>query len=1343
MWEIQEMGGLVMSLKRMAQVLCVMALLCGCVFSQSTTGTMTGTIVDSSNASVPGVQIEIKNLSTGAVRTTVSGPEGLFAFNSLEPARYNMTAKATGFKAYTQTGIDITANAPRDLGKVALVLGALTEEVSVVAISTPVQTTSSENSKLIDSGQMVDLTLKGRDLFAVLQTIPGVYFGNVYLTGGDSTSEGNAMGTMSINGGGEARVNFQVDGIVDLDTGSNGTTHYEPTMDSIAEMRVLTSNYQAEFGRNSSGTVSVVTKGGSQEFHGSASVNKRHEMFNAKSFFFNENNQQKAIYRFFVYGYSIGGPVYIPKLVNTQKKKLFFFFSQEYTKQRPAVTTAVTMVPTPAQLLGNFADRCPANNVACGSAGALTDGTGNAVPAYNLNTMIGTQYYDATSAGYGQAMLKFLPSPNLCTAASGINAGAAISPSNCPSGFNTSVYNQSWNYNDNYYWQFNEVHPRRNDTARLDFNLTSKLTSWARYINDYDMDQTNAGLPMKNAAGQWAPMSSDHPNPGHGWGVGITYTISPTFGKSYNTWSYYPHDDSQILRSNMGNPPSFDNFTTDPSFVNDKNQNRPTLTPGSQNFFVGIPALTYGGSYIPNEANPAQGQCGGVCPYTNYNDIYSFNDAVSKVQGKHNLKAGLYYERTGKVQYAQQGNYMGAYNFQSNTAMAADTTDGFANGWLGNFNNYQEGTRVIGDYWFSQIEAFIQDNWRVSRRLTVDAGIRFYYMPPITDLNTGAAGGAAWVRSAYNPAAAERIYYPGCKVSVATSACPGASQYAVDLATGYQTFPALQGTMVPASVGGYSTTPTPFPGMVVAGTGVLPKGLYTVNSASPAPRIGFAWDVFGNGKTAVRGGAGIFLNRGDFNQISGYVGQPPLTYNQTIYYSPINSIVTNRAALLANAAISPIGPGSDYLGKQPYESDYNGSLMVQQNVGFSTVFEASWVFNLRRHIPAATLQNYTPPYAQYNPAWVSPIISQSLLNPATNGGLTQGNAGGLDLSSNYFYGALQASGQCPTCVQGLGQFSANNFDMSSDTHSLQIVVRRNMTKHLSYQLSYNFQKTMNTYGNGGNGNFVTHSTLFPDKFRNWGPQYLPTPQVLTVNYVYEAPNLGQKLNFKPLGWITDHWTWSGITQWRSDAMAGVPGVPGFTGSSSTNDPVENWTGTGNEGARMLVVGDYHLSAIGQSVQYNGLGAGAVGTSQGSPATTGYGANGSAGNQLINEAAWQIPYPCSRTAAANPIYGVGQTLECFGNAGGGQLINVPGTRITNFDMTFTKNFPLKSEKRVLLFRAEMYNIFNHAQFTGWNLAPNYDWNNWKNGVLVQTSNNLGRYTSTTNPRQMSMSLRLQF
>jgi hypothetical protein len=493
----------------------------------------------------------------------------------------------------------------------------------------------------------------------------------------------------------------------------------------------------------------------------------------------------------------------------------------------------------------------------------------------------------------------------------------------------------------------------------------------------------------------------------------------------------------------------------------------------------------------------------------------------------------------------------------------------------------------------------------------------------------------------------------------------------------------------------------------------------------------------------VRGGIGISLNRSDFNLTQFHSQQQPAAGdNRSIYYTNINSIT--NPSILNNANIAPIAPNTDFIGRQHIESTYNGSLQIQRNVGFSTVVEASWVFNLRRHIPSSQAINYTPLFAGYDPSWVSPL-SQYLLNPTKNGGLTQGNANGLNLSANYFYGP----NLCAGCVAGLGALVRENFDSSANYHSLQVAVRRNMTRHLAFGLSYTFGKTMSTgavgLGNGSTG--ASHSAMFPDKYRNWGPSYYPTPQFATVNYVYEAPDLGQKLHFKPLGWITDHWTWSGLTQIRSNAMTGVPSIT-LSNTNSTSNPLENWTGS-SEGARVFVVGDYRLSGIGQSAQHNGLAAAAVSQTS-APLSSGYtttqyavNPNGSAGNQLINEAAFRQPYPCSATPASNPVYGIGKSMDCFGNAGAGSLINLPGTRIFNFDMTFTKDFPLKSERRVLKFRAEMYNVFNHPQFTGGNISPSYDWNNWKSGVLVQTSNTLGRYTNTVNPRQMSMSLRLEF
>ncbi len=391
----------------------------------------------------------------------------------------------------------------------------------------------------------------------------------------------------------------------------------------------------------------------------------------------------------------------------------------------------------------------------------------------------------------------------------------------------------------------------------------------------------------------------------------------------------------------------------------------------------------------------------------------SFNDNLSKAWGKHNFKAGLYYERTGKVEQNQAtgaGSYLGAYNFSSTTAMPNNTQDGYANALLGDFNSYTEGGRIVGNYWYTDIEAFLQDNWRVSPRVTLDLGIRFYHQLPTEnyDYNT-----TDWVRSSYNPAQAMRLYYPGCTVSTATKACPTANQVAVDPATGYTTFFALQGTFVPASVGGYSTTPNPFPGMerATANNPALPLTLWKVQSVLPAARFGVAWDIFGTGRTVLRTGFGQFYNLGSTQIAQNSSGNPPDTYNRAIYYSTMDKI----PSFANTAAITPIAP-TGTVGDQKVQGNYNGSFMVQQKVSFGTVVEAAYVFNLSKHIPATYQLNAIPMFAEYNPANANPNVAY--LPPNTNG---------KNLNDNYF-----------RPLPGLGALTYVNFSENASYNSLQV-----------------------------------------------------------------------------------------------------------------------------------------------------------------------------------------------------------------------------------------------------------------------------------------------------------------
>jgi hypothetical protein len=1053
----------------------------------------------------------------------------------MAPGSYTVAVKATGFKSYSQKDISLASSDTRDVGRIALELGTVTQEVSVTATAQQVQVASSEKSSLIDGNQINSIALKGRDLFGLLQLIPGI----TGVGGGESTGTGLPG---SINGAPNNTKNVTVDGITDMDTGSNGTIHFEPNLDSIGEIRVLTSGYQAEYGRNASGTISIVTKGGGQRFRGSLWWTLRREYFNANTFFGNRDGSQinkytgmlervtpKPKYRYDIYGFSASGPVFIPKLFNTEKKRVFFMVSQEWTKQLPSVSTITGNMPTAAQRLGDFS--------------ASYNTSGKVVPVIDPTT--GLQFagnkINRPADPTGLAMINFLPLPNRCD---DLNNLAVCNWTELPIDYASN----STKYGRNYRLIMGGPHPRKNTMARFDGYLTSRLNAYYRWGNDFDDMETSFGYelwtPSQNA---WLPYTEKHPNPGHGHAVGITYTISPTmvneflFGKSWNGWEWYVTNEDQLDRARMNNPPHWYS-DTDPQF--DDISTRPGGNgPGHWNYAKYVPGISFGGN--------SQTQTGfsNARPYTNMNDIYSFSDNVSKVTGKHSLKAGLYYERTGKSEQQPEGSplYRGSYSFGYDSSSPADTMNGLANAYLGLVNSYTENKRLIGDFWFTGIEFYVQDSWRVHRRLTLDLGVRFYAITPQANLNKTAS---SFLPSTYVLANAPRIYYPALPTdplikSFANPALAKAKTVALDKGTGLANFAYLIGSYVPYSVGGYAVQPDYYNGMQVA-DGVnpnVPLSMFKFPKVKPGVRLGFAWDVFGTGKTAIRAGFGQFYNVGDGNQNMPTNGQPPKATQSTLQYVTIGSL-----AGTTGGSINVTAPGRNMTGNKPYETMINGNFGIQQSLGFGTVIDVSYVPALRRHILAGRNINPIPMFSRYDPANVDPTNANK---PTYSTPFLGTYTAPRSLNDNYFR----------MNYPGMGSITQYNFTNSSYYHSLQASIRRSHTKGLSYTLAYTWSKTI-TY---------SYFTDFPD---SRGKTPGGTAHVLAISYAYDLPKLGQKMGSRALGAVLDGWQLSGITSAQTGSRF-LPGFNSYAGTSGTTLAAPDQTGSA-DGARLNVLGDPYL-----------------------------------------------------------------------------------------------------------------------------------------------------------------------
>ena len=999
-------------------------------YPQNVTAVLSGTVKDPAGSIVPDAEVILTNQATGAVERRASNQAGIFVYPNVLPGTYSLSVSMSGFRVHQVRNITLTANERRSLGDITLQVGQVQERIEVTAQVTPVQTASSERTGLVAQDQIMNTAIKGRDFVALIATLPGIVDMNA---ASREISKGPGASGLHINGGRSQAIMFALDGISTTDTGSSSGSHNQPNMDAITEVKVLTSNYQAEYGRNSAGTINVITKSGAQEFHGSGFWYYRHEGLNANNFFLNRSGGERPIYRINNAGYSIGGPAYIPGKYNTNKDKLFFFASQEFVRRQNYPGAMYVTTPTQAQREGDFSQTFDLNGALIPVKDPLTGKPfpGNVIPKNRIDAL-------------GKTILDFFPLPNYTEA------------------------DPKLRYARNYFSNQSGPFERRQDLVRLDYYFTPSLRAYFRGIRDNDTENWPYG--NWTAGGHnYDLVVTRRPQRGRSAMANIVNVFSATtlndFTVSWTTrgQTFNPTEPDKVARSRMGNIGQW--------------------YPGS-NESRSIPRVRFGG--VSSGIDSGLGNI----PYTNENPVFSFVDNLSRIAGRHELKFGFYIERMRKDEVGGAGTN-GDFRFDRNVNNPFDSNYAFSNALLGNFYSYAEKTlRPYSHYRYTQVEIYAQDSWKVSRRLTLDFGIRLYSIPGAHDERFNIT---TFDPGRYDPAKAAVLIRPGQDSK--------GQRVGVDPRTG-TIFPVPYiGLFVPGS-GSYA------PGMVVGGKDGFSGSLYDTPPISFGPRLGFAFDPRGDGKMAIRGGFGIFYDRVQGNVYSGTNGQPPVAYTPTLYYGNLKTFLDSQGA------VGPTSVNAPQVGRQGPPRVMNYSLGVQRDVGFNTVLDVAYVGTVGRHLLYVRNLNPIPLYARFDPANIDATTKRPL-------------------ADNFL-----------RPYAGLGDINIRGFGATSSYNSLQFSANRRMSRGLQLGVAYTFSKSLGIAASDFDG----VSPYFSPRLRNYGPLNFDIPHVLVINYIWELPRLGEMLGSKALGLITDNWQLSGITSF----LSGTPFTPSFGTVDSTD-----------------------------------------------------------------------------------------------------------------------------------------------------------------------------------------------
>jgi hypothetical protein len=1260
------------------------------------TGALTGTIKDPSGAVVPNATVTLTSLDTGASRTSTTGADGGYKFDLLPTGNYKVRIEAAGFKPVEIPSVAVNVTETEVLDR-NLEVGAQTQTVTVEGEVVAIQTTSSALGTVADARTVTELPLNTRNYTNLLAMSTGVA-ANV----SNATTIGKGATNMAVNGGATGQNTYLMDGVVvnnwtalgGVTEGTLPGTFAMPNPDAISEFKIQTSSYDAGYGRNPGANVNVITKSGTNQFHGSAFEFFRNTALNANDWFLAGEGQPKAVLNSNVYGGSVGGPV--------KKDKLFFFVNyQEEDQTNGYASYSQSQTLLPPIPTGNRGTCGPAGFTSvsgCDAAGAAfvkalatnmsasTPQNGNAViqnPATCGAACDVMGLYNINPIAVSILQLK-LPNGSYFVPGSGDFSDCASPTSPCSHRFENPA-----SFKDH------------QGIGNVDYVINSKNTFSGRYV--YEADPINANFPAVNALepGNAVPGNTVSTQKSNQDVVAKLTTIVSNnavneFHVGYQRNVTVNSEAVLFHNSQLG----IQDFVS-------------PFTPGAAVDNMSYINIGPGGSFLDFGVHPFFGS------HANFNQ-FIVGDQVSISHGKHTFRVGFDVERVQGASFSGTGSVgqpafptfadflIGRAGCSSAVAgnIAGASSPGLDPAHPGGCNGSAvsnitgTGTTTTANS-TSQVNPrvllpslFAQDDIKVNSRFTLNLGLRWEFDQWPTENNGNYS--TFWQALANNSAPPSLT-----GVNPATSCIPGAPPSAC-------AGESLIGYVVPSNY-----------------TALIPPGVY--QNATPyytrksaplddfAPRIGFAWQPTSSNKLVLRGGAGYFYDLLS-GQYTGNFGRANPLFGPPAQGSP--------AATLQNPWAIPggvVSAGPGYFGFVPrWIIPGNCASAAGKCTGSSSNSNATSYQDLT--IPLTYEWNMNVQY-EFLPSWVLELgyVGSHGIHQASPGAVQNNTADGSPINIPYNAAQLVGGGPCVSCaannvtvnttantflrVPALGITpSATQLETISNYkfNSLQATVRHQFAHGFQLQAAYSWSRGFEQVPTGVN--------TYPYVVEEYAPEYFVRPQRLILNYVWNLP--APRMN-GILGRVIDDWSWSGVVTIQNGQPIDI--VDSGDGAIFGLKPQ-----AGNIGQPQLCPG-FTASQIltsGSTTQRvaNGL--------VFNPTT------GNFNDGWLNSAAFTSCGDAVPKVGA--INGVGGASG-FGNYGFGEILG-PGQ--SNWDMSLAKTIKIH-EAQSLQFRAEFYNTFNHPQFSN---LPGSDVQNSE----PNQNSNMGQITTTSvSPRVIQFALKFLF